>query len=310
MKRKNHEGDSYHHLIRGMILIGLSLFFFKLLVTNDITFFIAPKMVRFIYFSFIVLLCLSVLLIIRGTSEKNSHHCHCEGEHSYPTSIFKSILLYSLFIIPITTGFLFSENVLGSSVAINRPITLVSHAQNHDKIRQAQTKNVTNTTSDLNKNQNNNSISNNNNTSSAQGEPLSEKEYSSLQKKMETTRHININDKYYVPMMDILSDDLSRMIGKTITTKGFVYREQNFFQNEIVVARFSVTCCVADASVYGIMAQGDVAHLPKDQWIEITGKIDKIKYDGMTVPIMKIEKLSKIPMPKNPYVYDVGVQIN
>lgn len=309
MKRKDHEGDSYHHLIRGIILIGLSLFVFKLLVTNDITFFIAPKMVRFIYFSFIVLLSLSVLLILRGTSEKRSYHCHCEGDHAYPTTIFKSILLYSLFIIPITTGFLFSDNVLNSSVAMNRPITLVSHTQNNDKVRQTQNKSDSYTTSDLNTNQDN-SIQNNNNSSSAQRDPLSEKEYSSLQKEMETTSHITINDEYYVPIMDILSDDLSKMVGKTMTTEGFVYREQNFFQDEIIIARFSVTCCVADASVYGIMAKGDVAHLPKDQWIQVTGKIDKIKYDGMTVPIMKIEKFSKIPMPKNPYVYDVGVKID
>lgn len=301
MKRRNHEGDSYHHLIRGIILIGLSLFFFKLLVTNDITFFITPKMVRFIYFSFIVLLSLSILLIIRGTSEQNSHHCHCEGEHSYPTSIFKSILLYSLFILPITTGFLFSDNVLDSSVAMNRPITLVSHAQNNDKVRQTQNKSVTNQ---------DNSIQNNYIPSSAQRDPLSEKEYSSLQKKLETTNHIKMNDEYYVPIMNILSDNLSNMIGKTITTKGFVYREQNFFQDEIVIARFSIVCCVADASVYGMMAKGNVAHLPKDQWIQVTGKIDQIKYDGSTVPIIKIQKLSKIPVPKNPYVYDVGVQIN
>ena len=72
-----------------------------------------------------------------------------------------------------------------------------------------------------------------------------------------------MNDEFYVPIINILSDNLSSMIGKTITTKGFVYREQNFFQDEIVIARFSVVCCVADASVYGIMAKGNVAHLPK-----------------------------------------------
>ena len=119
-----------------------------------------------------------------------------------------------------------------------------------------------------------------------------------------------MNDEFYVPIINILSENLSSMIGKTITTKGFVYREQNFFQDEIVIARFSVVCCVADSSVYGIMAKGNVAHLPTDQWIEVTGKIDEIKYDGSTVPVIKIQKLSKIPVPENPYVYDVGVQIN
>ena len=303
MKRNNHEDVSYHHLIRGIVLIGLTLLVFKLLVTNNIAFFIAPKMVHFIYFSFIVLLILSIILILRGTSEKKRYSCHCDGEHTYPTSIFKSIMLYGLFILPITTGFLFSDNVLDSSVAMNRPITLVSPTQNNDNNSE------TNTTSDVNKNQIN-SIANDNVPSSSQLEPLSEKEYSSLQKKLETTNHIKMNDEYYVPIINILSENLSSMIGKTITTKGFVYREQNFFQDEIVIARFSVVCCVADASVYGIMAKGNVAHLPKDQWIEVTGKIDQIKYDGSTVPIIKIQKLSKIPVPENPYVYDVGVQIN
>ncbi len=303
MKRKKHDDVSYHHLIRGIVLIGLTLLVFKLLVTNNIAFFIAPKMVRFIYFSFIVLLILSIILILRGTSEKKRYSCHCEGEHTYPTSIFKSIMLYGLFILPITTGFLFSDNVLDSSVAMNRPITLVSPTQNND------TTSDTNTTSDINKTQIN-SITNDNAPSSSQLEPLSEKEYSSLQKKLEATSHIKMNDEYYVPIINILSEDLSSMIGKTITTKGFVYREKNFFQDEIIIARFSVVCCVADASVYGIMAKGNVAHLPKDQWIEVTGRIDQIKFDGSTVPVINIQKLSKIPVPKNPYVYDVGVQIN
>ena len=246
---------------------------------------------------------------MRGTSEKKRYSCHCEGEHTYPTSIFKSIMLYGLFILPITTGFLFSDNVLDSSVAMNRPITLVSPSQIKDKLRQSQNNSDTAAASDINANQEN-SISDNNNPSSAQLEPLSEKEYSSLQKKLEVTNHIEMNDGYYVPIMNIVSDDLSKMIGKTITTKGFVYREKNFFQDEIVIARFSIVCCVADASVYGIMAKGNVAHLPKDQWIQVTGKIDQIKYDGSTVPIINIQKLSKIPVPENPYVYDVGVQIN
>ena len=270
MKRNNHEDVSYHHLIRGIVLIGLTLLVFKLLVTNNIAFFIAPKMVHFIYFSFIVLLILSIILILRGTSGKKRYSCHCDGEHTYPTSIFKSIMLYGLFILPITTGFLFSDNVLDSSVAMNRPITLVSPTQNNDNNSE------TNTTSDVNKNQIN-SIANDNVPSSSQLEPLSEKEYSSLQKKLETTNHIKMNDEFYVPIINILSENLSSMIGKTITTKGFVYREQNFFQDEIVIARFSVVCCVADSSVYGIMAKGNVAHLPTDQWIEVTGKIDANK---------------------------------
>ena len=99
------------------------------------------------------------------------------------------------------------------------------------------------------------------------------------------------------------------MIGKTVTTKGFVYREKNFVQDQILVARFGITCCVADASVYGIMAKGKVANLPKDKWIQVTGTIEQTIYDGSSIPIIKIHQYKKIPELKNPYVYDVGVRI-
>jgi uncharacterized repeat protein (TIGR03943 family) len=120
---------------------------------------------------------------------------------------------------------------------------------------------------------------------------------------------ININDDQYVPMMNIIQDNLKGMIGKTITTKGFVYREKNFMQNQIIVARFGITCCVADASVYGFMAKGDVAALPKDKWVQVTGTIEQTQYDGSTIPIINIKHISTISAPEQPYVFDVGIKI-
>ena len=131
MLRANKVKDfSFHHLIRGIILIGFMLLLFKLLLTNNISLLIAPKMIRFIYFTLFICLILGVLLIIRGTSGKDhSYHCDCDGGHTYPSSFGKSVFLYLLFIIPITTGFLFSNNVLGSSVAMNRTIKLGATSQ-------------------------------------------------------------------------------------------------------------------------------------------------------------------------------------
>lgn len=107
-------------------------------------------------------------------------------------------------------------------------------------------------------------------------------------------KNININDELYVPKMNIIQDNLSSLIGKTVTTKGFVYRENNFMQNQIIVARFGITCCIADASVYGIMAKGNVATLPKDKWIQVTGTIDQTHYDGYQIPIIKIKRFQKL----------------
>jgi uncharacterized repeat protein (TIGR03943 family) len=277
------------------------MFFLKLLLTHDITLLIAPKMVVFISITLLIFLLLGVLLILRGTSGEAHHdHCHCDGEHSNPSSIMKSVFFYLLFILPIITGFLFENNVLNSSVASNRTIKLGANSlnvsQNGKTIPGSQ--------------KSTSSPSTNNSASTAnQPEPLTESQYAALKEKLLKTSMININDDQYVPMMNLIQDNLKGMIGKTITTKGFVYREKNFMQNQIIVARFGITCCVADASVYGFMAKGDVAALQKDKWVQVTGTIEQTQYDGSTIPIINIKHISTISAPEQPYVFDVGIKI-
>jgi putative membrane protein len=311
MRRKN-EDHSFHYNIRGFILIGFMLLIFKLLITQNITLLIAPRMIHFIYFTLFVFLILGVLLILRATSDSNKHHhCECEGDHSYPSSLWKSMLLYLLFIIPLSTGFLFSNNVLDSSVAMNRPIKLGSNSQNTTNSNIAPNnvnskKDTTPSDIDIIK-----SITKGNGSSPTPSlpDPISQAEYSSIKNNLLQTRNIKMTDDIYVPMLNIINDNVSKMVGKTVTTKGFVHREQNFAQDKIIVARFGITCCVADASVYGIIATGNVGKLPKDKWIQVTGTIEKTDYNGSTVPVIKIQQLSLISAPKQPYVFDAGVKI-
>lgn len=303
MKRMNSEKKNYHHLIRGIVLIGFMLLLLKLLITNNITLFIAPKMNGFIYFTLFVFLLLGVLLLFRGTSEENGHYdCECEGEHSYPNSKLKSLILYSIFIIPITTGLLFADHVLGSSVAKNRTLKLGADSQQDMANIQPAKKNSSSSNSSQ-------PDSTPDPSSAEMPEPLTQAEYSSLTSNLLQTTSINVTDDTYVPMVNIIQENLEKMMGKTITIKGFIYREKNFFQDQIVIARYGITCCVADASVYGIMAKGKVASLPKDKWIQVTGTIDQTIFDGAAIPIINIQDYKIIPVPEQPYVYDAGVRI-
>ncbi|MFJ5716863.1 TIGR03943 family putative permease subunit [Neobacillus sp. NPDC093127] len=302
MKRMKSEKKTYHHLIRGIILIGFMLLLLKLLLTNNITLFIAPKMDGFIYFTLFVILLLGVLLIFRGTSEENAHYdCECEGEHSYPKSKLKSLFLYSIFIIPITTGLLFADHVLDSSVAKNRTLKLGADTQDMTKIQPAKKNKES---SDPGQPDSSPAPS-----SAEMPEPLSQAEYSSLTSNLLQATSINVTDDTYVPMVNIIQENMEKMLGKTITIKGFIYREKNFFQDQIVIARYGITCCVADASVYGIMAKGKIANLPKDKWIQVTGAINQTIFDGAPIPIINIQDYKMIPVPKQPYVYDAGVRI-
>lgn len=95
-----------------------------------------------------------------------------------------------------------------------------------------------------------------------------------------------------------------------VLTSGLIYCIVSKIENLAVVDPPGLLLVVSLMPLYTALWQkGDVAQLPKDQWIQVTGKIDKNIYNGMTVPIIHIQNSSKIPVPKNPYVYDVGVKI-
>jgi uncharacterized repeat protein (TIGR03943 family) len=196
--------------------------------------------------------------------------------------------------------------VLGSSVAMNRTIKLGASSQDSNQFKTVKKNTKSNSSFDTSKN---NFSSTTKSVLDYQPEPLTQSEYDALKNKLFKAKIINMKDEQYVPMMNIIQGNLKGMIGKTITTKGFVYREKNFMQNQIIVARFGITCCVADASVIGIMAKGNLATLPKDKWVQVTGTIEETQYDGGSIPIIKVSQISKIAAPQQPYVFDVGVKI-
>lgn len=78
--------------------------------------------------------------------------------------------------------------------------------------------------------------------------------YKILEKKLLEQPKISINDTDYIPVMNIIENNTDQFIGKKIEVNGFVYREKGFKDNQFVVARFGISCCAADASVYGLLS--------------------------------------------------------
>jgi uncharacterized repeat protein (TIGR03943 family) len=93
-------------------------------------------------------------------------------------------------------------------------------------------------------------------------------------------------------------------IGKKMEISGFVYHEDDMKPNQFVVARFSVSCCSADASPFGVMIETSKANLfPKDTWVNVTGVIGTTTYAGNDIMKLDATKVEKIPAAKDPYVY-------
>ncbi|MCD1260371.1 TIGR03943 family protein [Paenibacillus athensensis] len=115
---------------------------------------------------------------------------------------------------------------------------------------------------------------------------------------------ISVKPEIFMEILSTVSLFQENFYGKTIELSGFVYREEGLKADQLIVGRFAVSCCSADASPYGVLTEFPGASaFAKDTWIKVTGKIAKGSYDGNDIFKIKADKIEKITAPKTPYVY-------
>lgn len=85
---------------------------------------------------------------------------------------------------------------------------------------------------------------------------------------------------------------------------GFVYHEPGFPDDTFMVARFTVSCCVADAIPLGLPAYyKGAADLEEGMWIEVEGTFRAQDFLGDEVPVLQVAKLTPTTAPAEPYIY-------
>ncbi|MBK8987987.1 MAG: TIGR03943 family protein [Chloroflexi bacterium] len=110
-------------------------------------------------------------------------------------------------------------------------------------------------------------------------------------------------------ILDWLSDfqrqsDPAAFNGQEAHIIGFVYRDPRFADDTFMVARFTVSCCVADAAPIGLIVQWpDAAAIPADQWVEVTGHFAVGVFDGRQIPILVADSIVPTDPPAQPYLY-------
>lgn len=300
---------SFHAYIRGIILIGFALLMLAFIVTGNIRLYIAPKMMPFIYFATAVFIFLGIIQIIRSTKKgtEEEDYCDCGADHAIEGSRITKLVIYSIFIAPIIMGFVLPDKILDSSVAANRGIQMGGGL-------------LTKPTNPANESSTSRAEAFLNDPD-AYYEGLDDEiehftieefysaegfnsYYQELADQFAKEGKIVVTDENYLDIMTMLDIHLDRFIGKELELMGFVYREPDFDDNQMVVARFSMTCCVADAAVYGTMIETDDAHLyENDTWVRVSGTLTKGQYHEFTIPIVQMREIVLIDEPHQPYVF-------
>ncbi|MFS0880444.1 TIGR03943 family protein [Bacillus sp. 7586-K] len=305
--------ERFHFYIQGIILIGFTLLMLKLVLTGNMTNFIAPRMLPFIYFAIVVFLLLGVIQIWRsGSKKKGNIICDC-GEDHFAQSPLRSCLIYFVFITPVITGFLFPDIVLDSSVAMKRGFK--SNITNNEQTAAENGNSIQNP--EVYVDELDESIGDTiSQSSNIPDVPLEHPEgfeiqerpedfYEQLKQSMIQMDTITLTEENYIAMTTILDQNPEEFVGKEVEMIGFVYREDNFEKNQFVVARFGLSCCVADASVYGTLATvSNAEKYGDDQWVKVKGELTTVTYEDWTLPYVKVSEISSIEQPDEPYVYE------
>ncbi len=85
---------------------------------------------------------------------------------------------------------------------------------------------------------------------------------------------------------------------------GFVYREPNMGKNQFMLARFTISCCVADAFAIGMPVETETASTLTDgTWIRIRGTLTSGTFKGSAVPIITPTSIDPIDTPSQTYLY-------
>jgi putative membrane protein len=102
------------------------------------------------------------------------------------------------------------------------------------------------------------------------------------------------------------TDNPSAFDGMEVDVVGFIYREPEMQANQFMVARFTMSCCVADAFAIGLpitVTDESTADLADGTWIRVRGTLKAGTFSGDAVPIITPTAVEPIDMPEQPYLY-------
>jgi putative membrane protein len=233
------------------ITIGLAGYFFWLITSGRLLWYINIRFVLLSFLGMILLFALAgnaldVLRKNRRSVDRHENHLHHEHTHSAASLLWLAL--------PLALGLFIPARQLGADAAAYKGVTLAGPLI----------------------------------TGSSQPGQLSE-----------APDQFNVLD--WIRLFNY-ETDLTPFLGKAANVTGFVYEDLRLPDGHFLVARFTVSCCVADAFAIGMAVKWHEA-LPVNSWVNVRGPVDVLFIDGHRVPLILAESIEPTEPPDQPYLF-------
>ena len=102
-----------------------------------------------------------------------------------------------------------------------------------------------------------------------------------------------------------ISEDPIEFEGQTADVIGFAYRDPRLETGQVLLGRFTLTCCVADAAAIALMVEGaGTEDMIGNLWYHVRGPVYETMLEGQPMPVIQAEQIEEVPMPEEPYLYN------
>jgi uncharacterized repeat protein (TIGR03943 family) len=94
-------------------------------------------------------------------------------------------------------------------------------------------------------------------------------------------------------------------VGQDAVVIGFVSHDPRLPEDQFLVSRYVLNCCVADVSALELIVEwpGSVSLAPNG-WVRISGPVLVADLDGRLLPLVVAQTLEVLPEPDLPYLYN------
>lgn len=294
-----------------IVLLALVIALGVLLISGDILFYLAPRMVPMVWFGFIVL---ATLLIYQLW-----HIGKCLSE-THPVK--KGRLGILMFLIPIILILTVAPNENTSGTLPNQNVKMINMASDISTSAAKISETVSPSSPTISVSDTPDAIQS---VEPSSTNPLQEDdEAEEAQEQTDSVETIDVSSALpcvleegttdFDASADLFSEYLyysvEDMAGQTVTFYGFVYSDDSFPDNTILVSRLYISCCAADASIVGFHVKiQDAADFEDNEWICVTGTIQafSMEYNGeyYDFPILTDGTITRCETPdtEEAYIY-------
>ena len=89
-----------------------------------------------------------------------------------------------------------------------------------------------------------------------------------------------------------------------ISSTHFVSKDSSFPSSQLVLVRYVIFCCSADAMPYGFLCQiAEGQNYPIGTWLNVHGTVQVSQYQNKLLPMIYVDSATPIDEPDHPYIY-------